>query len=324
MARQLRVTFDGAIYHVYDRGASKQDTYLDDADRRAFLDLLGAIYEKYEVEIHAYCLMSNHYHLLVRTPHGNISEAMRYLNSVYTMRFNRRHGSDGSLFRGRFGAQLIADDDYLRVVSSYIHLNPVKAGMVDWPSRYRWSSYVAYLDGLGAPAWFFDALVLGAFGGRKSHRAHVESMVNGNLAELDLSVPVLASPEVTERLLDETSRCTETDASRRRAEHTPSADRIARLVALECGVSPASLCLPTRGRPNTPRDIAISLAQSVAGLSHEELAEEFGYSNAMSLATALNRFRSRRRSHAKVETVANEVERAVIRGLTPLVIVSDV
>ncbi len=326
MARQLRVTYDGAVYHVYNRGAGKQDTFNTDADRRSFLELLGVVYERYEAETHAYCLMSNHYHLLVRTPKGNISEAMRYLNSVYTQRFNRTHDRDGSLFRGRFGAQLVIDDDYIRQLSAYIHLNPIRAGIVARPAAYPWSSYVFYLDQLGAPGWLFDDMVLAAFGGsRQGHRRFVEQATDGTLDfdDLDLDVPVLGRAEERPDRLDETPRCRETDPSRRRAEPNISVERIARLVAIECGVSSASLRTAVRGRPNTPRDIAVSIAQTAAGLSQSELAQAFGYAHAASVSSGLNRFRINRRTHRSVDDYAQRVERSVLRGLTPLVVVDD-
>lgn len=321
MARQLRVTYDGAVYHVYARGACKQHTFLSDSDRRSFLELLGVIHERYEVEMHAYCLMTNHYHLLLRTPQGNISEAMRYLNSVYTQRFNRRNGQDGALFRGRFGAQVVAATRYVRALSAYIHLNPVRAGMVEAPDHYRWSSYGAYLDRVRAPAWFSNDLVLDAFGSQEEHRAYIEGVLAGQIdaEEIDLDKPVLAPPGAACELLDNTPRGRETDPSRGRSDPKPTVDRIARLVALECRVAPASVFTTIKGKPNLPRDCAVSIAQSVSGLSQSELAQAFGYSDASSVSSALNRFRTRRRTHDAVAAQASAVEQTVMRGLTPLV-----
>ena len=130
MARPLRIEYPGAWYHVMNRGVDRQPIFLHDAHRESFLSLLSDISRSYQVEIHAYCLMNNHYHLLVRTPLGNISRAMRHLNGVYTQRFNSMEKRDGSLFRGRFKAILVEADEYLLRLSRYIHLNPVAAKLV--------------------------------------------------------------------------------------------------------------------------------------------------------------------------------------------------
>ena len=128
MARPLRIEYPGAWYHAMNRGASGRAIFQSDRDRHAFLALFGDIAATFGVEVHAYCLMGNHYHLLLRTPRGNLSRALRHLNGVYTQRYNRTHGTDGPLFRGRFKAVLVDADTYLAALSRYIHLNPVTAG----------------------------------------------------------------------------------------------------------------------------------------------------------------------------------------------------
>ena len=130
MARPLRIQYPGAWYHVMNRGASHQGIFLDDEDRKDFLKLLGETSKMWRIQVHAFCLLDNHYHLLIHTPLGNLSRSMRYVNGIYTQRFNRRHGNDGPIFRGRFKAILIDADSYLLEVVRYIHLNPVKANLV--------------------------------------------------------------------------------------------------------------------------------------------------------------------------------------------------
>ena len=130
MARPLRIEFAGALYHVTSRGDRREDIYLDDGDRQLFLEVLEAVCERFNWEVHAYCLMSNHYHLLVETPDGNLSRGMRHLNGVYTQRFNRRHKKVGHVFQGRYKAILVQKENYLLELSRYIVLNPVRAGMV--------------------------------------------------------------------------------------------------------------------------------------------------------------------------------------------------
>ncbi|HUI07002.1 MAG TPA: transposase [Verrucomicrobiae bacterium] len=126
MARPIRVEFAGAVYHVMARGNERRPVFRDDEDRRRFLETLGEMTEQFGVAVHAYCLMANHYHLLVETPRANLSRAMGWLQTTYTVRFNRRHRRSGHLFQGRFKAQVIEVDEYAQWLVEYIHLNPVR------------------------------------------------------------------------------------------------------------------------------------------------------------------------------------------------------
>ena len=141
MARPLRIEYPGAVYHITICGSAYQDIFLDDADREKFLEVLDQTVERFNWLCHAYCLMTNHYHLLIETIDPTLSRGMRQLNGVYTQWFNRRHNRVGHLFQGRFKSILIDKDAYLLEVSRYIVLNPVRAGIVSHPRDWRWSSY---------------------------------------------------------------------------------------------------------------------------------------------------------------------------------------
>jgi putative transposase len=143
MARPLRIEYPGAVYHITSRGNEKRPVFKDDQDRYAFLDTLVAVNKRYHWICHAYCLMGNHYHLLIETPEGNLSIGMRQLNGVYTQFFNKRHKRTGHLFQGRYKAILIQKDCHLLEVCRYVVLNPVRAGMVARPAEWQWSSYRA-------------------------------------------------------------------------------------------------------------------------------------------------------------------------------------
>src|SRR6185295_1059660 len=143
MARALRPIFPGGFFHVTARGNDRQTIFADDADYSLFLIVLASVVARYRVRCHAYCLMGNHYHLLLETPEGNLSAAMRQLNGVYTQRFNRRHERCGHLLQGRFGAQLVDGQAYLHEVCRYIVLNPVRAALVSHPRDWQWSSFRA-------------------------------------------------------------------------------------------------------------------------------------------------------------------------------------
>lgn len=167
MARPLRIEYAGALYHVTSRGDGREDIFLSDDDRRLFLGTLGAACERFDWTVHAYCLMDNHYHLLVETPNGNLAKGMRQLNGVYTQAFNRAHGRVGHVFQGRYKAILVQKETYLLELARYIVLNPVRARMVrsakDWP----WSSYRATAGQGEAMKWLQTEWILSAFGRQK-------------------------------------------------------------------------------------------------------------------------------------------------------------
>jgi len=151
MARPLRIEYEGAVYHVTSRGNARSDIYLSDDDREMFLDVLSHVVDRFGWLCHAYCLMTNHFHLMIETPQANLSRGMRQLNGMYTQRFNRKHGRVGHVFQGRFKSIVVDKDAYLLELSRYIIRNPVAAGMVvnvgDWP----WSSYPATAGEIPSP-----------------------------------------------------------------------------------------------------------------------------------------------------------------------------
>lgn len=165
MARPLRVDFPGALYHVTSRGDRREPIFVDETDRLAFLDVLALGCERLRAEVHAWCLMGNHYHLVVSTPQGSLSALLRHLNGVYTQRFNRRHGKVGHVFQGRFKAVLVDRDAYLLAVCRYVDLNPVRAGLVARAADWAWSSHRALTGLAEAPQWLvagpLHALLLG-------------------------------------------------------------------------------------------------------------------------------------------------------------------
>ena len=169
MARPLRLEFRGALYHVTSRGDGQESIYQDDPDRECCLEVLAGTVERFHWRVHAYCLMGNHYHLLVETPDANLAHGMRHFNGVYTQAFNRRHRRVGHVFQGSYKAILVQKDSYLLELARYIVLNPVRAGMArsakDWP----WSSYRATAGLTLVPDWLDTDWILSAFGQRASH-----------------------------------------------------------------------------------------------------------------------------------------------------------
>lgn len=163
MARPLRIEYEGAVYHITSRGNARQDIFLDDEDRLSFLKILSDVVARYNWVCHAYCLMPNHYHLLVETPDANLSRGMRQLNGLYTQTFNRRHGRVGHLLQGRYKAILVEKESYLLELARYIVLNPVRTKLVRHPRAWRWSSYRATAGEERAPDFLTVDWILSQF-----------------------------------------------------------------------------------------------------------------------------------------------------------------
>ena len=168
MSRPLRLSFPGAIYHITSRGNARAAVYLDDDDRQRSLDLLASCVEKFNWICHTYCLMDNHYHLLIETPDANLQMGMRQLNGVYTQQFNRRHARVGHVFQGRYKAILVDKDSYLLELCRYVVLNPVRAKMVTLPEQFHWSSYAAMMGTEQGASWLSSDWILSQFSSRKS------------------------------------------------------------------------------------------------------------------------------------------------------------
>jgi len=168
MARPLRIEFPDALYHITLRGNEKQLIFLDDMDRRKFLEVLSSAVERFNWLCHAYCLMGNHYHLIVETPDGNISRGMRHINSIYTLIFNRKHKRVGHLFQGRYKSILVEKESYLLSLGRYVVLNPVRKGLVKRPEDWKWSSFRANIGAEKKPSFLTVDWVLSQFGDNKT------------------------------------------------------------------------------------------------------------------------------------------------------------
>ena len=163
MVRPLRLEFDGALYHVTSRGDRREDIYEDNFDRASFLTLFSDVCDRHNWVCHSYCLMSNHYHLLIETPDGNLSKGMRQLNGVYSQIYNCRHNLVGHVFQGRFHAILVEKEAHLKELARYVVLNPVRAKMIENVGHWHWSSYRAMIAKASKPAWLETDWLLSTF-----------------------------------------------------------------------------------------------------------------------------------------------------------------
>lgn len=202
MPREIRIQYPGAWFHVMNRGAAHRPIYLGPNDRFRFLDLIDEATARYGVEVHTYCLMGNHFHLLVRTPEPNLDRFMQWFFSRYVRFFNDRHDLDGPLCRGRYKAIVVESEEYAVTLARYIHRNPLDLGVTDLANDYPWSSYPAYLSDSLRPLWLRTGVILDAVGGPNGLQKLVES---GGKSEIDKlfddgqSPDVVGSPEFVER-----------------------------------------------------------------------------------------------------------------------------
>jgi len=170
MARPWRIQFENATYHITTRGNNWQEIFLDDGDRVIFLKLLNRAITRFKLEVFAFTLMSNHFHLFLRTPEANLIPAMHWLNGTYTVYFNFKHKRIGHLFQGRYKSVLVLGDAHWLHLSMYVHLNPVRAGMVQNPAHYKWSSFLDYVSPKPRFGWLKRDEILSRYGSSRMAR----------------------------------------------------------------------------------------------------------------------------------------------------------
>ncbi|MEK6777678.1 MAG: transposase [bacterium] len=236
MARPLRIEYPGAVYHVTSRGNDKKPVFKDDQDRNNFLHALQHVNKRYHWLCHAYCLMTNHYHLLIETPDGNLSIGMRQLNGLYTQRFNKWHGKTGHIFQGRYKAILIQKDSHLLEVCRYVVLNPVRAKMVAKPEDYAFSSYLATAGRVKPHPCLTTDWVLSQFDGKrgeagKGYRQFVSLGVGQKTMWNEVRGQTLLGEEsFVEKLSDYLKKCKDIPEIPRsqRYAHRPSLEKLFR------------------------------------------------------------------------------------------------
>jgi len=321
MARPLRIEFEGAWYHLMNKGAGGRLVFRSKAHREIFLSLLGQVSRIFRIEIHAYCLMGNHYHLLVRTPEANLGRAMRHLNGVYTQRVNRLSRTDGPLFRGRYKSILVDADAYLRQLSRYIHLNPVDAGIVVRPEEYPDSSYRAYLGLVPSPSWLHTSFCLSLFGEerpRERYQRFVEEGLDDEIRTFygkSRPGPILGRPafraevrlraEVEEHLGDPEIP----DARRVRR---PDLSEVSHVISVVFGINEDDLrrVSPRGGRGHAvARGAFVCLSRLEGGCSLATIAEWLGYRTYAGPSTAMARFRAMLRKEPYIKQRLKEAYR---------------
>ena len=313
MARPLRIEYPGAYYHVMNRGLSRRDIFLEDQGRENFLGLLSDISRLWKVEIHAYCLMDNHYHLLLQTPKGGLSRAMRHLDGVYTQRFNRAHHRDGPLFRGRYKAILIDAEEYFLSVVRYIHQNPLQAGVVSDIDRYRWSSHRGYLYKSERPLWLNTHSVLSRFGRLREYQQFMDSEIEKEVVDFykgPYQRPILGDRgfiEWVKQRLGDRARV-EQEKPESRSVFGLGVERIAGATAKVYGKGVEELRRKRRGEENEARSMAIYLCRTLGGHRHSEIGRVLGLDKTSSVSSACLRMKARVEVERKIARKARRIE----------------
>ena len=300
------------MHHIVARGNQRQPIFVDDEDRAAFLDLLVEARERYRCFLLAYCLMSNHVHLVVQDGEGELSRALRHVIGVYAQRFNRRHDRVGHLFEQRFWNSLIEVDQYLAVAVEYVHRNPLEAGMVEELADYQWSSFPAYIGRAPCHPALEPNVVLAHYGNdRYLLRSSTESRVRDQATEIELRrrhpAPVLGSDGFVASMVGSAPPCDETRSSRRKAtSQSISIGRIALAVAECAGADVAALHVSVRGRHNDLRSLAIHLAHQAEGIRLADIADYFDVS-VSAVGMCSHRFAGRMADHPRLRVLAERV-----------------
>lgn len=274
MGRPLRIEFPGAHYHVTSRGNEQKDVFKSQKDREQFLSYLESAVFRYGAVIHAYCLMGNHYHLLLETPSGNLSQIMQHINGAYTNYFNVKQKRYGHLFQGRYKAILIEADEYAEELSRYIHLNPVRAGMVSRPEEYRWSSYLDYIEGRKSPEWLKTAFILDYFGKGKNACKKYQVFVE-DLIEREYESPLNGATAAT--ILGGAEFVTEIAArhvdGKQHGRDLPAVRKLSARPTMEAIIKAAR---NLAGNDRLSEKVGIYLCHKYSGAKLKEIGERFG------------------------------------------------
>lgn len=319
MARPLRVEYSGALYHVMSRGNERRPIVRDDTDRRKRLHWLQRTVETYSWRLHAFVVMTNHEHLFIETPQPNLSAGMQFLNGSYTGYFNKRRRRSGHLFQGRFKAHLVEEQGHFSELSRYIHLNPVRAKMVEKPEAYRWSSYPGYHRKDRIVPWVTYDHVLGEFGKRQAAsrvayrrfvRAGLDERVDSPIANARHGTVIGSGDFVAKirQMLKGLPQDVQIPQLLHMQRERPELDRIVLAVQNAFKLPPDSW--KNRGRvDDASRAVAAYLGRNVYGYQRQEVAEQLGYRTGSSVTQAIRRFEaSAQHLRSKVKIVQKTLE----------------
>jgi len=266
-----------------NRGRRGEKIFVAKEDYGSFVDLLEELAEVFHVKVAAYCLMSNHYHLLVQTPDANLSRSMRHLNGVYTQRYNKRHRCDGQLFRGRYKSIVVESDSYALELVRYVHRNPLEAGVVDNLQKYQWSTHKIYLSDSKKYKWLHKDYILKLFSKSKpeSIRLYKQFVLKETPEEINKifrrkNLPaVLGSKRFVDRLKDKFFNLKNYEEIPETRRLAPDIDKIKYAVCKAYAIKEAELYVTRRGHFNEPRNVAVYLIRYLRNDTLKQVGEQF-------------------------------------------------
>lgn len=315
MSRPLRLEFSGAYYHVINRGMTRQAIFQDEEDRRIFLKLLAEVHARWNLQIYAYCLMSNHYQLSVQTPTIFLSRIMRHINGVYTQKYNRRHKRDGPLFRGRYKAILVEKGPCLLSVVRHIHQDPFEPEKKKVSQAYRSSSRY-YITDRGKPPWLNTETVMSCFGGDRERlfKFMAENEPSDNSGEKylpEVQGPLFGSEDFKKRIRSQAGfKAREPEIPEKRYLAV-AIDTCIKTVSNRYKTDVLNIKRSRRGERNEPRQVAMYISREAGGYRHREIAEAFqaGSYSTVSSACALIKKRMKKEDgfRERVMTIYNEI-----------------
>jgi len=310
MARPLRVVYAGAWYHVMNRGRRKEVIFRKDKDYEGFLDLVRKSMELWQIRVAAFCLMTNHYHLLLQTMEPNLPRCMRHIDGVYTQRHNREYRHDGSLFRGRYKAVLVEKEGYIADVMKYIHKNPMKAGLENKLGEYPWTSHRGYLSSAKKWEWLAKDSVLSKITWERKERrkAYLRFMAEEDKDEIHhfysrKNLPsVLGASEFVQWVKDKFSDAIYNIDTPDISGLRRSMDEVVSAVTRSYGISEDEVLIPRRGIQNQARDVAMYVARKWTDASSSIIARMFGLKWHSSVSNAFKRVEDRLKKDKELQS----------------------
>lgn len=306
--------YPDTFYHVLSRGNERREIFRDEKDHLRFLDTLGRMVERFKLEVHAYVLMKNHFHLLIHTKEANLSRAIQWLEVSYSVWFNRRHQRSGHLFQGRFKSFLIENDRYFTAMCLYIHGNPLRAGIVGRLSEYRWSSYGAYADKKHEVCWLTTELVLGMYGGSRKRFLRAQQMFFEERPKLleDLRHGLyLGSEEFSEECMERVKEEVHVEKPQARALLRSRDLRGLAIRILEgLGEREPESSLKVRKYRHQNRDMAIYVLHQLGIYLNKEIGEVFGVGYT-AVPGAVRRSQEYIRTDGRLERLINKIIAAI-------------
>ena len=322
MSRPLRIQYPKARYHVMNRGRRGENVFGTKEDYLSFIKLLEELYEVFNIKVAAYCLMPNHYHILVQTPDANLSRSIRHLNGVYTQRYNRRHGYDGPLFKGRYKSILVETDSYALELVRYIHRNPLKAGIVESLEKYQWSTHKSYLSNAEKWKWLYKDYILRLFSEsrQESIRLYKRFVLKespediSNLFERKNLPSVIGRKTFIDRIKEKYFKADNFEEVPEVNSLAPDIDKIKKHVCMEYDIKYEDLNISKRGYFNESRNVAVYLVRHLRNDTLKQVGKQFGIDKYSTVSSIVERVKLEMNANKELKKRVDVLKEKIIKS----------